>query len=103
MQRPGAVGAFSSSSFLQSALHAPEFIPRKRPFHTYEETPAKRIQSIEIFVSGKIRQLRDDPGLLNEISIHMAKYLSRCIQNKDDLKAASDLLYEKVSIYYQNR
>ena len=103
MQRAGGVGAFSSSSFLQSALHAPEFIPRKRPCHKYEETPAERIKSIEIFVSGKIRQLRDDPGLLNEISIHMAKYLSRCIQNKDDLKAASDLLYEKVSIYYQNR
>ena len=98
-QQPGTVGAFSSSIFVQSAIHAPEFISRKQPaFHKYEETPAERIQSIEIFVAEKIRQLRDDPGLLNEISIHMAKYLSRCVKNEDDLKAASDLLFEKVSI-----
>ena len=99
-QQPGAYSSLSSSRFLQSAIHAPEFIPGK-PFHKYEfEPPAERRNSIAEFVSDKIKQVRDDPGLLDEVSIHMAKYLSGFIKNEDDVEVVSDLLFENVSIYF---
>ena len=64
----------------------------KKPFHKYEKTP------LEMFVSYQIRPLKDDPGLLDEISVHMAMYLSSCIENEEDMKVVSDLLFEKVNI-----
>lgn len=51
-----------------------------------------------MFVSYQIRPLKDDPGLLDEISVHMAMYLSSCIENEEDMKVVSDLLFEKVNI-----
>jgi hypothetical protein len=82
-----------SSSLLASAINAPEFVLGKG---FTRETAEERLQVIEHFVNNKIRQLTEDPGLLDELSISMANYLSVCIRVENDMIKLSDLLFEKV-------
>ena len=62
-----------------------------------EETPAEeRLNGIENFVNEKIKQLAEDPVLLDELSVFMADYLSACITVENDMIKVSDILFEKV-------
>lgn len=87
--------AQTSSSRLASAINAPEFVPGKG-FSRHEEPAEERLQVIENFVNNKIKQLTEDPGLLDELSISMANYLSDYIRVENDMIKLSDLLFEKV-------
>ena len=85
---------------LLSAVGNPESVYRtkkKKKKRGFMQPRAVK-KPLEIFVSYQIRPLKDDPGLLDEISIHMAMYLSSCIENEEDMRVVSDLLFEKVSI-----
>ena len=84
-----------SLSRLASAINAPEFV-LGNGFTRHKETAEERLQVIEHFVNNKIRQLTEDPGLLDELSISMANYLSVCIRVENDMIKLSDLLFEKV-------
>ena len=84
-----------SYSSLASAVNAPEFVPGKT-FSEFEETAAERLQAIENFVKKKIKQLIEDPGLLDELSMSMANYLSVYIKVENDMAKLSDILFEKV-------
>ncbi|CAB4031313.1 Hypothetical predicted protein [Paramuricea clavata] len=86
--------AQTSSSRLASAINAPEFVPGKG-FSRHEEPAEERLQAIEHFVNNKIKQLTEDPGLLDELSISMANYLSDYIRVENDMIKLSDLLFEK--------
>ena len=86
----------TSSSILASAVNAPEFVPGKS-FCTLE-TADERLKITETFVNTKMKQLIEDPGLLDEISISMASYLSQHIKIENDMIRLSDLLFEKVYI-----
>jgi hypothetical protein len=87
--------AQTSSSRLASAVNAPEFVPGKG-FFRQEETPQERLQEIEKFMNNKIKQLTEDPGLLDELSMSMANYLSVYIRVENDMIKLSDILFEKV-------
>ncbi|CAB4034015.1 polyadenylate-binding -interacting 1 isoform X1, partial [Paramuricea clavata] len=82
------------SSRLASAINAPEFVPGKC-FSRHEEPAEERLQAIEHFVNNKIKQLTEDPGLLDELSMSMANYLSVYIRVENDMIKLSDLLFEK--------
>ena len=86
--------AATSSVHLASATKTTELLGKG--FFRHEETPQERLQEIEKFVNIKIKQLTEDPGLLNELSAFMADYLSVCIRAEIDMIKLSDILLEKV-------
>ena len=92
-QEPAHNSAPTSSSSLASAVNAPEFVPGKT-FFRHEESPEERLLIIQ-FVNNKIQQLTKDPGLLDELSVSMANYLSACITVENDMITVSDILFEK--------
>jgi hypothetical protein len=65
-------------------------------FSRHEESAEERLQVIENFVNNKMKQLTEDPGLSDELSISMANYLSDYIRVENDMIKLSDLLFEKV-------
>ena len=93
-QEPATYFAPTSSSILPSAVNAPEFVPGET-FLRHEESPEETALIIE-FVNNKIQQLTRDPGLLDELSVSMANYLSSCITVENEMITASHILFEKV-------
>jgi translation elongation factor EF-Ts len=94
-QQPVHNPAQTSSSSLASAVNAPVFVPGKS-FLRHQETAEERLQVVEKFVNSKIKQLIEDPGLLDELSMSMANYLSAQITVENDMIKVSDILFEKV-------
>ena len=92
-QEPAHNVTLSPSSSLASAVNAPEFVPGKTLFR-HEESPEER-RLIVHFVNNKIQQLTKDPGLLDELSVSMANYLSACITVENHMIMVSDILFEK--------
>ena len=93
-QEPATYFAPTSSSILPSAVNAPEFVPGET-FLRHEESPEETALIIE-FVNNKIQQLTEDPGLLDELSVSMANYLSACITVENEMILISGILFEKV-------
>jgi hypothetical protein len=100
------------TNILQRAVNNPEFIPRlfQQPVHSsaqvksvFRGTAEERLQIIEKFMNSKIKQLIEDPGLLDELSMSMANYLSAQITVEDDMIKVSDILFEKVGNHHNYR
>lgn len=85
----------SNSSLLASAVHAPEFVPGKG-FGKYEAMSTDHLKRMEEFVNTKLKQLIEDPGLLDELSMSMANYLSAHITVENEMGKLSDILFQKV-------
>ena len=93
--RSNAQTSAVKSSVLASAVNAPEFVPGKG-FSKCEATADERLIPLENFVNTKLKQLTEDPGLLDELSMSMANYLSSYIRVENEMRKLSDILFQKV-------
>ena len=87
------------SSFSASAVNAPEFVPGQG-FGKCETRlrDSGRILEIVEFVNNKLKQLTEDPGLLDELSVSMANILSAYITVEDEMRTVSNILFQKVGM-----
>ena len=87
------------SSFSASAVNVPEFVQGKG-FGKYETRlrDSSRILWIIEFVNIKLKQLTEDPGLLDELSVFMANLLSAYITVEDEMRTVSNILFQKVGM-----
>ena len=85
------------SNSLVTAVNAPEFIPGRR-FPTHKETAEERSNTIVNFMTSKMKQLTEDPGLFDEIAEATVSYLLLHLKDENDMTLVSDILFDKVRI-----